>query len=82
MGTWSRRVRDLWVFGDPHQVVLAFLWIAAVVIIVAWSPSRSPVVTRGRMFAFVEGVIRWHDRVIAYAFVLVTDRFPPLRLAA
>ena len=56
---------------------------AVVVIIIAWSPSRSPVVTRGRMFAFVEGVIiRWHDRVIAYAFVLVTDRFPPLRLTA
>jgi hypothetical protein len=67
----------------PHQVVLAFLWIAAVVvIIVAWSPSRSPVVTRGRMFHFLEGVIRWHDRVIAYAFVLVTDRYPPFRLIA
>jgi hypothetical protein len=35
------------------------------------------------MLDFVEGVIiRWHNRVIAYAFVLVTDRFPPLRLAA
>jgi hypothetical protein len=35
------------------------------------------------IFDFVEGVIiRWHDRVIAYAFVLVTDRFPPLRLTA
>ena len=30
--------------------------------------------------AFVEGVIRWHNRVIAYAFVLVTDQYPPLRL--
>lgn len=37
MGTWSRRVRDLRVFGDPHQVVLAFLWIAAAVVnVVAW----------------------------------------------
>jgi hypothetical protein len=30
---------------------------------------------------FVEGVIRWHNRVIAYALVLVTDRYPPFRLA-
>jgi hypothetical protein len=29
----------------------------------------------------VEGVIRWHNRVIAYAWVLVTDRYPPFRLA-
>jgi hypothetical protein len=61
--------------------VLAFLWIAAVVIvIVAWFAilftRRYP---RG-MFDFVEGVIRWHNRVIAYAFVLVTDRYPPFRL--
>jgi hypothetical protein len=28
----------------------------------------------------VEGVIRWHNRVIVYAWVLVTDRYPPFRL--
>jgi hypothetical protein len=33
------------------------------------------------MFDFVEGVIRWHNRVIAYPLVLVTDRYPPFRLA-
>jgi hypothetical protein len=32
------------------------------------------------MFEFVEGVIRWHNRVLAYALVLVTDRYPPFRL--
>jgi hypothetical protein len=31
------------------------------------------------MFDFVEGVIRWHNRVVGYAFILVTD--PPFRLA-
>jgi hypothetical protein len=66
----------------PHYIVLVFLDIAAlVVVIVAWFAilftGRYP---RG-MFDFVEGVIRWHNRVIAYAWVLVTDRYPPFRLA-
>ena len=41
--------------------------------------SCSPAATRG-MFDVVEGVIRWHNRIIAYALVLVTDRYPPFRL--
>ena len=32
------------------------------------------------MFDFVEGVIRWHNRVVGYAFILVTDRYPPFSL--
>jgi hypothetical protein len=65
----------------PHYIVLFFLWIAAlVVVIVAWFA----IVFTGRypraIFDFVEGVIRWHNRVIAYAWVLVTDRYPPFRL--
>ena len=32
------------------------------------------------LFEFVEGVIRWETRVVAYAFVLVTDQYPPFRL--
>jgi hypothetical protein len=72
-----------WFLAIPHYIVLAFLEIAAVVVvIVAWFAilftGRYP---RG-IFGFVEGVIRWHNRVIAYAFVLVTDRYPPFRLAA
>jgi Domain of unknown function (DUF4389) len=70
-----------WLLAVPHYVVLFFLWIAAlVVVIVAWFAilftGRYP---RG-LFDFVEGVIRWHNRVIAYAWVLVTDRYPPFRL--
>jgi hypothetical protein len=71
-----------WFLAIPHYVVLAFLWIAAVVVVVvAWFAilftGRYP---RG-MFDFVEGVIRWNNRVIAYAIVLVTDRYPPFRLS-
>jgi len=70
-----------WLLAVPHYVVLFFLWIAAlVVVVVAWFAilftGRYP---RG-MFDFVEGVIRWNNRVIAYAWVLVTDRYPPFRL--
>jgi hypothetical protein len=71
-----------WFLAIPHYVVLVFLWIAAVVVvIVSWFAilftGRYP---RG-MFGFVEGVIRWHNRVVGYAFVLVTDQYPPFRLA-
>jgi Domain of unknown function (DUF4389) len=70
-----------WLLALPHYVVLFFLSIAAlVVVIVAWFvilfTGRYP---RG-LFDFVEGVIRWHNRVIAYAWLLVTDRYPPFRL--
>ncbi len=71
-----------WLLAIPHYVVLVFLDIAAVVIvIVAWFAilftGRYP---RG-MFDFVQGAVRWHNRVIAYAFTLVTYRYPPFRLA-
>jgi hypothetical protein len=71
-----------WFLAIPHFIVLVFLDIAAVaVVIVAWVAilitGRYP---RG-WFEFVEGVIRWNNRVVAYAFVLVTDDYPPFRLA-
>jgi hypothetical protein len=71
-----------WFLAIPHYVVLFFLYIAAfVVVVIAWFAilftGRYP---RG-MFDFVEGVIRWHNRVVGYAVLLVTDRYPPFRLA-
>ena len=33
------------------------------------------------IFNYVEGVIRWHNRVVGYAFILVTDRYPPFSLS-
>jgi len=72
-----------WFLAIPHYIVLFFLYIAAVVVVViAWFAilftGRYP---RG-LFDFVQGVIRWHDRVLGYALLLVTDRYPPFRLAA
>ena len=71
-----------WFLAIPHYVVLSLLSIAAVaVVLIAWFAilftGRYP---RG-LFDFVEGVIRWHNRVWGYAFLLVTDRYPPFSLA-
>jgi hypothetical protein len=71
-----------WFLAIPHFIVLVFLDIAVLVVaVVAWFAilftGRYP---RG-MFGFVEGVIRWHNRVVAYALILVTDQYPPFRLA-
>jgi hypothetical protein len=71
-----------WLLAIPHYILLAFLWLAALVaVIVAWFAilftGRYP---RG-LFDFVLGVFRWTNRVVAYAFVLVIDRYPPFRLS-
>src|ERR671936_684071 len=71
-----------WFLAIPHYIVLAFLAIAAFFCIVfAWFAilftGRYP---RG-LFDFVVGVGRWTNRVTAYAFLLVTDEYPPFRLA-
>jgi hypothetical protein len=71
-----------WLLAIPHYVVLFFLDLASFfVVIVAWFAilftGRYP---RG-MFGVVKGVIRWNVRVTAYTLTLVTDRYPPFRLA-
>jgi hypothetical protein len=71
-----------WFLAIPHYIVLFLLYIAVlVVVIIAWFAilftGRYP---RG-MFEFVEGVIRWHNRVVGYAWILVTDKYPPFSLS-
>ena len=70
-----------WLLALPHYLVLALLWLGAILAVIgAWFA----ILVLGRyppmLFDFVEGVMRWHNRVIAYAFVLVTDRYPPFSL--
>jgi hypothetical protein len=70
-----------WLLAIPHYVALLFLYLAAVVAVVgAWFAilftGRYP---RG-IFDFVEGVIRWNNRVVGYSLILVTDQYPPFRL--
>ena len=71
-----------WFLAIPHYVVLLFLYLAVlVVVVIAWFAilftGRYPI----GLFRFVEGVIRWHNRVVGYAFLLVTDRYPPFSLS-
>ena len=70
-----------WLLAIPHYIALAVLGVLAIVAtILAWLiillTGRYP---RG-MFDFVVGVLRWGTRVGAYAFLLVTDRYPPFSL--
>jgi len=70
-----------WLLAIPHYIVLLFLDIGVLVsVVVAWFAilftGRYP---RG-LFDYVEGVYRWHNRVIGYALILVTDRDPPFSL--
>ena len=70
-----------WLLAVPHYVVLALLGIGAVFAIVA---AWFAILVTGRypqpLFDYVVGVGRWSVRVNAYAFLLVTDRYPPFSL--
>ena len=71
-----------WLLAIPHYVVLFFLWIGlCVCVIIAWFAilftGRYP---RG-LFDYVVGVYRWTLRVEAYAFLLITDQYPPFTLS-
>jgi hypothetical protein len=70
-----------WLLAIPHYIVLFFLGIGALVaVVIAWFAilftGRYP---RG-LFDYVEGVIRWQNRVVGYAFIMVTDDYPPFSL--
>jgi hypothetical protein len=70
-----------WLLAIPHYIALILLYIGAVfAAIAAWFA----IVFTGRyprgLFNYIEGVVRWHNRVVGYAWILVTDRYPPFRL--
>ena len=72
-----------WLLAIPHYIVLFFLYVGAVLAAIgAWFAilftSRYP----RSIFDYIEGVIRWHNRVVGYALILVTDEYPPFRLGA
>jgi hypothetical protein len=70
-----------WFLAIPHYIVLFFLYIGAFfAVIFAWFA----ILFTGRyprsIFDYVMGVHRWSLRVAAYAFILVTDKYPPFSL--
>ena len=78
---WKPLVK--WFLAIPHYVVLFFLAIGAFfAVVIAWFA----ILFTGRypkgLFTYVEGVMRWSNRVTAYAFTMVTDEYPPFRLEA
>ncbi len=70
-----------WLLAIPHYVALIFLTIAALfVAVIAWFAILFTGSYPRSLFNFIEGVFRWHNRVAAYAFLLITDRYPPFSL--
>jgi hypothetical protein len=70
-----------WILAIPHYIVLAFLHLGAIVVaVISWFA----ILFTGRYpqwaFDYIVGVLRWHNRVVGYAFLLVTDRYPPFAL--
>ncbi len=70
-----------WLLAIPHFIALAVLgFVAVLAVVIAWFA----ILFTGRyprtLFDYVVGVGRWALRVQAYAFLLVTDRYPPFSL--
>jgi hypothetical protein len=70
-----------WLLALPHYIALFFLTIGAMfAAILAWFA----ILFTGRyprsLFDYIEGVIRWSNRVAAYVALLITDEYPPFKL--
>ncbi len=72
-----------WFLAIPHIIVLFFVDIAAYIcVIIAWFS----ILFTGRyprtLFDFVVGVMRWQARVVWYAVLFATDKYPPFSIEA
>jgi hypothetical protein len=72
-----------WFLAIPHFIILLVLNLAAfIAVLMAWVAILFTGHYPRGLFEFVEGVLRWNNRVVGYAFTLVTDAYPPFRLSA
>jgi hypothetical protein len=70
-----------WFLAIPHYLVMAVLYVITIIaVILAWIAILVTGSYPRPIFDFVVGVGRWSLRVWAYAFLLVTDRYPPFSL--
>ena len=66
-----------WFLAIPHYILLFFLNTAAtMVIILSWFAILFTGKYPKSFFGFVVEVYHWNLRVLAYAFLLITDKYP------
>lgn len=79
LGRWMPIIK--WLLALPHYIVLLFLSFGAIIAtVIAWFAILFTGRYPKNLFDFVVGVGRWGLRVNAYAFLLVTDDYPPFIL--
>lgn len=70
-----------WFLAIPHYIVLALLFIGLVfTTLIEWLAILVTGSYPRPLFDYSVGVARWSARVSGYAFLLVTDRYPPFSL--
>jgi hypothetical protein len=70
-----------WLLVLPHFIIVNLLGVLQVIaVLIAWLAILFTGSYPRPLFTFMLNVERWILRVEAYAFLLITDRYPPFRL--